>query len=129
MLVLPPEATGSQRSVGLDHRNIDARPCESSRLGSPNGLNVVAVDGLYEAIADGVEGGAESPDVLIGDDVQGLRDGGRDGTEVESAIGSACSAVRVRSRRQKFPGPEFPGLAAAADNRLTVALKAQPLSL
>src|SRR4030095_9318324 len=126
VLVLYPEATGSRQSVGLGHPNIDARPYEACRLGKPTGLNVVAVDGLYEAIADDAEGSAESPGVLRGDDVQVLHDGGREGPELNQR------PVLVARRFGKdavdgIPGPEFPELAAAADDRVVVAYAATPL--
>src|SRR6266498_2329683 len=128
VLVLPPEATGSRQSASLDNRNIDARPYEARRLGKPDGLNGVAVDGLYEAVADGVEAGAESPGVLRADagDVQGLHDAGPEGPKLNQR------PVLVARRFGKdavdsIPGPEFRGLAAAADHRVIVAYAATPI--
>src|SRR5215468_3518833 len=106
-LVLPPETSGSRRSAGLDHRNSDARSYEAGRLGKPNGLNGVAVDGLYEAIADGVEGGAECPDIFKRGFVQGLLDGRRDRPQLDQRR----PAWRVdKGAVDQMPGPKFPDL-------------------
>src|SRR5262245_3066481 len=122
VLGLPPEATGSRQSAGLGHPNIDARPREAGRLLKPIGLNVVAVDALYEAIADGVEAGAESPGVLRADVgyVQGLHDGGRKGPKLNQRP-VLVARWFGKDAVDSIPGPEFPGLAAAADHRVIVA--------
>src|SRR5215510_5524783 len=78
VLVLPPEAGGAKGSVGLDHRNLDESPYEAGRLAKPYVIDRVVGDGLYEAVADGIEGHAESRDVLERGDVQALLDSGRD---------------------------------------------------
>src|SRR5262245_25134880 len=122
VLSLPPEATGSRQSAGLGHPNLDARPREAGRLLKPIGLNVVAVDALYEAIADGVEAGAESPGVLRADVgyVQGLHDGGRKGPKLNQRP-VLVARWFGKDAVDSIPGPEFPGLAAAADHRVIVA--------
>jgi hypothetical protein len=76
VLILKPEATGANGSAGLDHRNLDDSSYKAGRLAKSYIIDGVAVNTLYEAIAEEAEGGAESPGVLIGKagDAQGLLD-------------------------------------------------------
>jgi hypothetical protein len=122
VLVLNPEATGANGSAGLDHRNLDQRPLEASRLIKPVGIEVVAVNSLYEAIAEEAERGAESSGVLIGKagDAQGLLDKWRERPKLNQR------PVLVTRRFDKdaeysIPGPQFPGLAGAAGPPVLVA--------
>ena len=102
MLVLPPEASATQRSAGLDHRNLDEGPLEARRLVIPNGYECVTVNTLHEAIADGVEGCAEGPDVFERSVVQALLDGGRDCPQLNQRL----PARRVdKDAAGKVPGP------------------------
>src|SRR5262245_65300739 len=120
MLVFPSEATSANGSAGLGHWNLDQRPLEAGRLVKPYGVDCIAVDGLYEAIADGVEGGAEISGVYGRDDLYALLDGRRDRPKLKQrrvlARGGGKDAVGSR------PNPQFPDLALAAEIRGVVAI-------
>src|SRR5262249_5957547 len=74
---------------------------------------------LHEAIADGVESRAESPDVFERGVVQALLDGGRDRPQLNQRL----SARRVdKDTAGQMPGPQLTNLAEAADIGVIVAI-------
>src|SRR5262249_9463885 len=118
--VLPTEASGSRHSAGFDRRNLDERPYDASRLAGLNGCDGVAVDGLNEAIAKGVESGAESPDVFERGDVQALLDGGCDRPKLNQRLVLVTGGID-KDAVDQMPGSQFPDLADGADVRIVVA--------
>src|SRR5262245_13245033 len=120
VLVLPPEAAGAKGSVGLDHRNRYASPLEGGRLVNPVGLDGVTVDGLYEAIANSVESGAEISGVYGRDDLYALLDGRRDRPKLKQRRVLAWRGSKDAADSR--PNPQFPDLALAAEIRGVVAI-------
>src|SRR5262249_19223101 len=113
------EGGAAHRSASLDHRYLDEGPHETGGLSIPNGDECVTVNALHEAVADGVEGCAESPDVFERGVVQALLDGGRDRPQLNQRL----SARRVdEDAAGQMSGPQLRDLAEASDIRLIVAI-------
>src|SRR5262249_38710603 len=119
VLILPTEAGAPQRVASLDHRNLDEGPHKTGRLSIPDGDECVTVNTLHEAIADGVEGRAESPDVFERGVVQALLDGGRDRPQLDQRL--PARGVDEDAAGQ-VPGPQLTDLAEASDIRVIVAV-------
>src|SRR5262249_1252227 len=119
LLILPTEARAPRCSASLDHRNLDEGPHETGRLGITNGDECVTVNALHEAVANGVEGRAESPDVFERGVVQALLDGGRDRPQLDQRL--SARGVDEDAAGQ-VPGPQLTDLAEASDIRVIVAI-------
>jgi hypothetical protein len=118
VLVLPAEAAAADEPARLAHGDLDELPSHAGGLAVGDGDERVAVDGLDEAVAEGVERAAEGAHLVAAEDA--LLDGGVDGTVVDERAAGVVDEVDA----VEMAGPQLRDLADGSRDGALVALGA-----
>ena len=118
MLVFPPEAAAAHQAVGFEDGDLDELSPHAGRLAVGDGDERVAVDGLDEAVAEGVEGGAERAHLVATQDP--LLDGRVDRTVVDERAAGVVDEIDA----VEMAGPDLGDLADGPRNGVLVAFGA-----